>query len=93
MQSVTDIVYQDLANAIVLLAVDDYRNALKGISYNRYPPERIIKDLEKFFRSDYFRTLTKINGEYLIEKLKAEHLENERRQYESNADTIDTPTD
>lgn len=90
MQSVTDVVYQDLANAIVLQAVDDYRNALKGISYNHCSPETIIKKLEEFFRSDYYELLTKVKGEYLIEKLRAEHLENERRNNESNADTSNT---
>ena len=90
MQSVTDIVYQNLANAIVLQAVEDYRNALKGISYNRYPPEIAILELEKFFHSEYFKTLTKVNGDYLIDKLKKEHKENERSNNESNTDTIDT---
>lgn len=87
MRSVTNTVYHDLANAIVLQAVEDYRNALRGISYIRYPPETIVKKLEEFFRSDYYEMLTKVNGEYLIEKLKKEHRENERRKNESNTDT------
>ena len=90
MQSVTDTVYHDLANAIVLQAVEDYRNALKGKSYNRYSPKTIIKKLEEFFRSDYYEMLTKVNGEYLIETLRKEHLENERRKNESNTDTSNT---
>jgi hypothetical protein len=90
MQSVYDDVYQDLANAIVLQAVTDYRNALNGISYNRFPPEKIANDCEKFFKSDYYRMLTKVKGEYLIETLKKEHLENERRKDESYSDTSNT---
>ena len=90
MQSVTDTVYQDLANAIVLQAVEDYRNALKGISFNSKSPEKIIKEIEKFFRSEYFEILTKVKGEYLIDKLKQEHLENERRNDESYIDTSNT---
>ena len=73
MQTPTEMAYRDLANAIVLRAVEDYRNALKGISYHRYPPETVIKEIENFFRSDYFQILTNVSGEYLIYKLKEEH--------------------
>lgn len=82
--------YQELANAIVARAAEDYRNALNGISYNTYSPETIIKRLEKFFRSSWFRTLTKVNGEYLIEQLKQEHNEQERSNDESNINSSNT---
>lgn len=86
----TNTVWHDLANAIVLQAVYDYRNALKGISYRDHTPEEIVESIEKFFRSEYFTVLTKVSGEYLIEQLKEEHRENERRNNESNTDSIDT---
>lgn len=78
--------YHDLANAIVLQAVSDYRDALNGKSYHKHlSPEHIIKDIEKFFRSSYFEVLTKVKGEYLIYKLNQEHLEQERsKSCESN---------
>ena len=84
-----DMAYQELANAIVAKAADDYRNALNGISYNprnkKCTPESIVRKIEKFFHSDYFRILTKVSPEYLIERLQAEHLENiERKANESN---------
>ena len=75
-----ELAYRNLANAIILQAVDDYRDALNGISYNRYSPEHIISELEKFFRSDYFHILTKVNGEYLLDRLKQEHIENEKEK-------------
>ena len=75
-----DRAYTDLANAIVTQAVYDYRRALNGISYNHKPPETIILNLEKFFHSRWYRTLTKVDGDYLISKLKAEHLEKQRRK-------------
>ena len=83
---------QELANAIVLQAVEDYRNALDGKSYeSNLPPEVVVERLEKFFRSNYFALLTKVKGEYLIEKLKEEHREKvERRENESNIDTSNT---
>lgn len=84
-------VYQDLADAIVLKAVEDYRNALDGRSYSHHKsPEEVIIEVEKFFRSSWFGKLTKINSEYLIEQLKKEHQENERRNNESNTDSSNT---
>lgn len=73
MQSI-ELAYRTLANAIILKAVEDYRNALDGISYNRFPPEVIVQDIEKFFLSDYFEMLTKVKGKYLIEEIRKEKL-------------------
>ena len=73
MQTPIEMGYQDLANAIVVQAAEDYRNALKGISYNHYSSEIIIKTLEKFFKSGYFKILTNVSGDYIIYKLKEEH--------------------
>ena len=75
MQHTTDNCYHDLANAIILQAVEDYRDALNGKSYNYKPPEYIVKSVEKFFRSNYFKILTNVSGEYLIEQLRKEHEE------------------
>ena len=66
--------YENLANAIIGYAVNDYRNALKGHSYDRrISPDHLINRLEKFFRSNYFETLTRVGGEYLIQRIRAEH--------------------
>ena len=81
-----DRAYQNLANLIVIQAVNDYRAALRGISYNRRSTEANIKELEEFFRSDYYELLTKVKGEYLIEKLKEEY-EEEKLKNECNPDT------
>ena len=72
--------YRNLANAIILQAVADYRNALKGISYNNYPPEAIIKEVEIFFRSRWYRELTNIDAEYLIERLQKQHNERQGKE-------------
>jgi hypothetical protein len=58
--------YQDLANAIILKAVNDYRSALLSKRQNR------INEIELFFRSDYFQNLTNVEPEMIIEKLKKE---------------------
>lgn len=93
MSSLDERACQDFANAIVKQAVFDYRKALNGKGYNGRKPEKIVKEIEKFFRSDYFEILTKVKGEFLIEKLKREHAENERRKHESNIGTGDTQPD
>ena len=85
-----ELAYHSLANAIIVQAATDYRNALKGISYNHKPPKLIIKEIEKFFHSEYYETLTKVKGDYLIEQLRKEHKENERRNNERNTYTSNT---
>ena len=64
--------YKDLAHAIVLQAVKDYKSALRTLRrYPRYEPAKETKaEVEEFFRSQWFRTLTEIDGEMLIEKLQ-----------------------
>ena len=73
-------VYENVANAIVIQAVNDYRAALDGKGYDYLPAKAVIKELEKFFRSSYYRSLTKVKGEYLIERLKQEHREKLRKE-------------
>ena len=68
-----ELAYRNLANAIILQAVSDYRDALNGISYNKYSPESIVKEIERFFRSEYFEILTRVNPEYILDRLKQEH--------------------
>ena len=66
--------YQNLANAIVLFAVKDYRDALKRLK--KKPNNKLAADerddIERFFRSGYFAILTEIDPEYLIDRLNKE---------------------
>ncbi len=55
--------YENLANAIVLSAVRDYRNSSN---------EDEIKSIERFFRSDWFSVLTSVDAEFLIRTLREE---------------------
>lgn len=55
--------YEELANAIVLQAVKDYR---------LHDDEKELVSIERFFRSGWFSTLTSINPEMLISKLRKE---------------------
>ena len=58
--------YRLLADAIVIQAVKDYRKALK------YDYRRIKCECRRFFRSDWFKALTTIDGERLISELESE---------------------
>ena len=66
--------YKELANAIILQAVKDYREALRLLSMN--PNDKSAKrdqrNFERFFRSEWFSILTDLNGELLMKKLKEE---------------------
>jgi hypothetical protein len=55
--------YENLANAIIMQAVKDYRNTTS-------PSE--IKSIERFFRSDLFSALTSVDPEFLIKRLREE---------------------
>lgn len=55
--------YEELANAIVLQAVKDYRNAVL---------QQDMNEIERFFRSGWFGFLTTIAPEVLIHNLKEE---------------------
>lgn len=66
--------YQNLANAIVLAAVKDYRKALKKLK--KHPKNTTAKDevdeLERFFHSRLYSIYTNVDPEYLISKLRKE---------------------
>ncbi len=55
--------YEELANAIVLQAVKDYR---------LHDDEQELSSIERFFRSGWFGVLTRIDPEMLIAKLRKE---------------------
>jgi len=52
-----------LANAIILQAVKDYRHT--------YSPQQRA-EIKRFFRSEWFRALTRLDGEMLITRLENE---------------------
>lgn len=57
---------ETLANGIIVQACKDYRAAL------RLDDKQSITEIERFFRSEWYKMLTSINGEYLITKLRKE---------------------
>lgn len=63
--------YEQLANAIILQAVRDLRDALKKLERN--PNNRDAQDVRdettRFFKSGWFSTLTSVDGEFLLQKI------------------------
>ena len=55
--------YEELANAIILQAVKDYRLT---------DDEQELQEIERFFRSGWFGVLSKVDPEYLIRNLRKE---------------------
>ena len=66
--------YQDLANAIVAQAAEDYREALLRLrddpDYER--AQWVIKDVERFFHSMYYTLMTKVDPDYILSRIRAE---------------------
>lgn len=67
--------YENIANAIVIQACKDYRRA-----YRRYlrryrstvTPDAELTELEAFFRSAWYRSLTTLDGEYIMDRIRKE---------------------
>ena len=66
--------YEELAQAIILLAVNDYRRNNKRMALCPIDQklQRGRKELEKFFLSSWFAILTDLDGQQLLHQLQAE---------------------
>ena len=66
--------YQNLANAIILQAVKDFKPAYRRLK--RYPNDRLaqdtVREITKFFCSDYFSALTDLDGPALLNRIMRE---------------------
>lgn len=72
-----------LVSAIIMQAANDYRRAL--IRLSKKPGDKIAqanaKEIESFFRSSYFGSLSDLDPENLIATLQQEVKENKKRPY------------
>ena len=66
--------YENLANAIVLKAVRDYRDVIRKLSRKRKntAAKDTYDECLRFFRSEWFGVLTELDPEKLIQKLNEE---------------------
>lgn len=64
--------YESLANAIIVQAVKDYREALQRLDRhpekNDYKAE--VKSIERFFCSNWYQMLTDLDGTLLMRKIR-----------------------
>ena len=64
--------YENLANAIIVSAVEDYKSAL--VKLKRHPDNKRaldeIRNLEKFFSSEWYELLTDLDASYLLRKVR-----------------------
>ena len=66
--------YADLANGIVMQAVKDYRWALKTLKSEPKDKQanKMKRDVERFFKSKWFKSLTSISPKLIIEHVISE---------------------
>ena len=66
--------YQELANAVVMQAVKDWRAAVRTLKKrSRHEKAKKLKaECERFFKSDWFKALTDVDGNMILRKLKRE---------------------
>ena len=86
-ESLIAFAYENLANAIILQAVEDYEKAIACLC-TRYMPEEYIYDAKKlkgscdvFFRSKWYRTLTPIESRVITDRTKRLILNAPRMEY------------
>lgn len=63
--------WQQLADAVIEKAVEDYTRALAGRGYKTKSAAAARAECEAFFLSDWFSTLSPLDGEVIIQKLSA----------------------
>lgn len=66
--------YENLANAIIQQAAKDYIHALRTVKRRKNAEEALREalEIEAFFHSPWYGTLTQIDPDYLIERLRKE---------------------
>ena len=66
--------YETLANAIVVQAAKDYRAARRKLLKDPYSINALktVKEVEVFFRSDWFKVLMPVDGGTILKLLEEE---------------------
>ena len=66
--------YEELAGAIVMQAVKDWRRAVKTLKKKprKESAKQMKEECERFFRSQWFEDLTDVDGSFRLRKLKQE---------------------
>ena len=66
--------YEKLATAIILQAVEDWRKSVKALKKRPHFTEAMMMkdECEQFFLSEWFGVLTSVDGNMILRKLKQE---------------------
>ena len=66
--------YENLANAIIVQAVRDWRDSVRKLKKNPAHTDSLHMkaECERFFLSKWFTALTTVDGSWLLRKLKEE---------------------
>lgn len=83
---------QNLANAIVERAAEDYAIAFMGGDIDKKKPERIMREIEKWVHESYYSLLTSIEGDWLLKNVKIRELERVLTVYKAAFNTSNTPS-
>ena len=72
--------YNDLANAVILMAINDYKTLLERPKYLSKEPrfnerriadaEKEINKIEEFFKSERYDLMTNISGKEVMKKIR-----------------------
>ena len=64
--------YEDLANAIVLSGITEYKRALIRLKRNpeSKAAQKAVMEGERFLYSSWFETLTDVHPDYLVRKIR-----------------------
>lgn len=73
--------YENLANAVVKQAVRDWQDAYIDLYFGSDRTAWRKKECEKFFKGEWIKMLTKVDGEYLIKMAKQQVIDNEYRRF------------
>ncbi len=73
---------QNLCNAIIERAAEDYALAYMGNTVEGKTPVDVMNEVYRFFHSDWYFELTSVNGDWLMEHIKMRELEKAINVYE-----------
>ena len=73
-KQLSDDPYEHISKAIVLQAVNDYRNEMKKVMANPRNKEALdeVLRIEEFIVSGWFQQLCQLDGQYILKRLQTE---------------------
>ncbi len=86
--------FDNLKNAIVQQAAEDYAAAFMGNEVGGKEPDSMMRECEKFFHSDWYTALTNgaIDGDWLARNVKIRELEKAAKAYEAMLSVCNSTT-